>query len=99
MFNWRATWLGERKMLSDRLTPREAKNQNDKRIVKNLWKLLNEADVVIAHNGDRFDLPKINARFLIHQIKPPSHYETIDTLKTARRKFGLTSNKLDYITK
>ena len=61
--------------------------------------ILDEADIIIAHNGDRFDLRKIKARFLSNGIMPPMPYKTIDTLKVARKEFALTSNKQDYITK
>jgi len=70
-------------------------SENDKALVKDLWKLLDEADIVIAQNGDSFDLPKINTRFLIHGLKPPTPYKTIDTLKIARKAFAFDSNKLD----
>lgn len=69
--------------------------ENDKRLLKKLWALLNEADIVVAHNGDSFDLPKINTRFLTHKLPPPSPYKTVDTLKIARKVFAFDSNKLD----
>lgn len=69
--------------------------ENDKALMKELWKTLDRADIVIAHNGDSFDIPKINSRFLVHKINPPSPYKTVDTLKIARKRFGFVSNKLD----
>jgi uncharacterized protein YprB with RNaseH-like and TPR domain len=69
--------------------------ENDKALAKTLWKLLDEADIVIAQNGDGFDVPKINTRFLIHDLQPPSPYKTVDTLKIARKVFAFDSNKLD----
>jgi len=69
--------------------------ESDKALAKTLWKILDEADIVIAHNGDAFDIPKINSRFLIHKLPPPSPYKIIDTLKIARKKFAFDSNKLD----
>lgn len=72
---------------------------NDRELVKELWKLLDEADVVVAHNGDAFDVKKANARFLAHGLKPPAPYTTVDTVKIARRMFLLNSNKLDDIGK
>jgi hypothetical protein len=69
--------------------------ENDKQLVKSLWKLMDAADVIIAHNGDKFDIKKINTRFLTHGLKPPSPYKTVDTLKIARSKFAFDSNKLD----
>ena len=69
--------------------------EDDKPLMKILWKLLDEADIVIAHNGDSFDLPKANTRFLTHKLNPPTPYKTIDTLKIARKVFMFDSNKLD----
>lgn len=96
---WAAKWLFEDKVYSGKLTPKEVLKQDDKRIIKGVWELLNEADIVIAHNGDKFDLPKLNARFIINDLHPPLPYQSIDTLKHIRRQFGFTSNKLDYVNK
>ena len=68
---------------------------NDKALVKHIWELLDQADYVIAHNGDAFDQKKANTRFLKHGYGPPSPYVQIDTLKELRRHFKLASNKLD----
>lgn len=94
---WAAKWLFEDKVYSGKLTSKEAKNQDDSRIIKGIWNLLNEADIVIAHNGQKFDLPKLNSRFIINKLHPPLPYQQIDTLQHIRRQFGFTSNKLDYV--
>lgn len=31
-------------------------------------KLVNQADIVVTHNGDKFDLPKINSRFIVNGL-------------------------------
>lgn len=71
--------------------------ENDKALTKELWKMMNEADIVVAHNGDNFDIKKANARFICHGLEPPAPYKTIDTLKVARRHFKFDSNKLDEL--
>lgn len=68
---------------------------NDKLLVEDLWHVFDEADILIAHNGDRFDIRKANARFLFHGLTPPSPYKTVDTLKAARRYFHFTTNRLN----
>lgn len=68
---------------------------NDYEVTKRLHELFDEADIILAHNGDRFDRRKANARFLFHSLTPPSPYQTIDTLKVARKQFDLSSNRLD----
>lgn len=73
--------------------------EDDKALCKELWKVLDAADIVIAHNGDRFDIRKANARFLVHGLKPPAPYKSIDTLKIARRHFQFDSNKLGDLGK
>ena len=99
MICWSAKWLFGREVLGDCLTSEEAKAQDDRRIVMSLAKLLNEADIVITHNGKKFDLLKINARMLIHRLPPVKPYQNIDTLEVAKKQFGFTSNKLDYLAK
>lgn len=56
--------------------------------------ILDQADIVVAHNGDEFDVKRVNARLLYHGIKPPSPYKTVDTLKVLKKHFHLDSNKL-----
>lgn len=68
---------------------------DDKELVSDLWDLFDEADVIIAHNGDQFDVKKANTRFLMHGFAAPSSYKTIDTKKVAKKYFRFDSNKLD----
>ena len=96
---WAAKWLFEDKVYSGKLKPKEATNQNDKRIIEGIWALVNEADIVIAHNGQKFDMPRLNSRFILNGLQPPLPYQIIDTLLHIRRQFGFTSNKLDYVNK
>lgn len=61
--------------------------------------LLDETDVVMSWNGKRFDLPHLNREFILAGMTPPSPYEQIDLLLTARRQFKFASNKLDHVAK
>ena len=70
---------------------------NDLLLCKALWKIISQADCIIAHNGDRFDIKKINGRFFLNGIQPTTPYITIDTLKVARKFLGLDSNKMGDI--
>lgn len=99
MLTWSAKWLYDDKVISQRLTGKEAKDENDKRIVKGLWDLLDEADIVIAHNGDGFDVPNMNTRFIINGFPPTSPYQTIDTKSVATKQFGFTHNSLNALAK
>lgn len=72
---------------------------NDVELVKKLHSLFSQADIVIAHNGLAFDIKRSNSRFLVHGLRPPRPYKTVDTLKVARRYFGFFGNSLDELAR
>lgn len=87
-------WLGEKK------TYAVGQNQfTEEHLVLRLHQLFTEADVVIAHNGNKFDQRKVNAKFLEYGLEPPMPYKAVDTLLVAKRYFALNSNKLDDLGK
>jgi len=71
---------------------------NDKAIMQELWKLMDEADIICWQNGNAFDRKKINARFIAHGLGAPSQYKMIDTLLLARSNFSFFSNKLQHLS-
>lgn len=78
---------------------RHAKDLTDDRsILRPLWKLLDETDILITQNGAHFDARKLNARFIELKMGKPSNYEHWDTYLCARRVAAFTSNKLEYLT-
>jgi RNase P subunit RPR2 len=97
VISWSAKWLGDSKIMSAVQTKKEAIARDDKRITKKLWSLFDEAEILIAHNGRRFDIKKINTRFYMNDMGVPSSYLVIDTLIEARKNFAFSSNKLDYL--
>lgn len=99
MLAWSAKWLFDDEVISMTLTSNEAKNEDDKRLVKALWDLFNEADIIVAHNGDSFDIPNMNTRFIINDLKPTRPYQTIDTKVIAKRQFGFTHNSLNALAR
>lgn len=74
-------------------------SSNDKQLVKKLWDLMDEADIVIGQNSNSFDNKKANARFIIHGFPPPSPYQAVDTKVLAKAMFGFPSNGLKYLAK
>lgn len=75
----------------------KANKVEDKKLVTEIWKLLDEADLVCAHHGDNFDLKKLNARFIYHGLSAPSFYKSIDTKKAASKYFKFDSNSLNNL--
>lgn len=92
-----AKFLGERKvqyMDQSRVRP----VSNDKALLQALWNFLDECDIVIAHNGKKFDIKKINARLILEGFPPYSPVKIIDTMLEAKKIGAFTSNKLQYLT-
>lgn len=94
---WSAKWLFSSEVISSCVTPKEALAEDDRRICIEMAKLLNEADIVITHNGVAFDMPKLYTRFLQHKLPPVKSLLNIDTCIIAKKQFAFTSNKLDYL--
>ena len=97
MLSWSAKWLLSTETMSDVLTPDEVIEEDDERITKSLWKLIDQADVIVAHNALGFDVGKMNSRFIINGLNPPSSYKVIDTKLIATKEFGFSSDKLDAL--
>jgi hypothetical protein len=100
MLSFAYKWLGENKVHVKALCDYplyEANLENDFFLVKDLHALFDEADILVAHNGDRFDMKRANARFLRYNMKPPSPSKTVDTLTVARTYFNLDSNRLNDV--
>lgn len=72
-------------------------DEEQRSILNRIWLLLDQADFVIAHNGDKFDVPLLNAQFVKHGFSRPSPYKRIDTLKIAKKYFKFPSNALDSL--
>lgn len=97
ILSWSAKWLGKDEIFYQ--DQRKAKNiEDDKKLLKGIWDLLDEADIVITQNGKAFDVKKLNSRFIMNGYEPPSSYQHIDTKQIAKRKFAFTSNRLEYMT-
>lgn len=77
---------------------KEKEISNDKALLEKIWNILDEADVVITHNGRKFDSRKLNARFILNEMNPPSPYKHFDTLSVVRNVADFTSSSLEYLT-
>ena len=71
--------------------------QDDKAMLQDFLVVANQADELVAHYGDRFDLPWFRTRCLFHGLEPLPKYKTVDTKAWASKHFYFNSNKLDYI--
>lgn len=92
-----AKWLGSDDIVYEEARTKSNKPGSDKQLTRKLMRLLDQADVVVAHNGKAFDVKKMKARALKHGIQPPSPYKICDTFLIAKREFKLDRNSLEYI--
>lgn len=70
---------------------------DDLHVIKTLSDMLTDVDLLIAHNGDKFDIKMLNARLMFHGLDPLPPVRTLDTYKEIKKIARLSSNKLDYI--
>lgn len=92
VLSFAAKWLGKPKVefWSDQ-------DGHDEMIL-HAWDWLDQADVLVTYNGDRFDIPHLNREFQLAGLGIPSPYKSVDLFKVAKRKFKFISNKLENIT-
>ena len=93
-------WLGEKKVHClglDDFELYEEDPEDDFALVKHAWDLMDQADVIVGHNGIAFDTKKTKARMIIHGLEPPSPMIEVDTLKLARQHFAFTRNRLNDV--
>lgn len=97
ILSFAAKWYGEEEVFyfdqSD-----EHDVEDDFNLCHVLHDLMSQADATLTQNGRKFDLKKINARFVINGLPPLKPLRVIDTLEIAKREFAFTSNKLEYMT-
>lgn len=78
---------------------REQENpRDDSKLLQELWEILDATDIIIAQNGLRFDMKKINARLVQEGYPPPRPYKVIDTLIESRKIAAFTSHKLEWMS-
>src|SRR5690242_13408889 len=90
---WAAKWVGKPGVLfaSDHHDGHEV-------VVQQAWELIDEADSLVTYNGANFDTKHLNREFLLAGLAPPSPVLQIDLLRTMRKQFRFTSNKLDHVS-
>ena len=99
LLSWSAKWLHNNEIKSKHVSCKEAKERRDKSIIKDLWHLFDKADIIVAHNGKRFDIRKTNVRFLKNGLRPPMPYRIVDTYIESKRAFAFSSHSQDYLSK
>lgn len=83
---------------ADELNPDwDKRRSNDKAIVHQLRRELEQFDVLVAHNGLRFDLPFLRTRLARWNLAPLRDIKLIDPCRISRNKLRMSYNSLDKI--
>lgn len=88
-------WLGEKSVHAITVKDFPGKNiHDDRNLLRQAAKILNEAEGLVAHYGEKFDKPYLQARLLQAGIEPLSENKLTDTCLIARAKLRLSSSRL-----
>lgn len=68
-----------------------------KAMLKELHRLMEEADVIVGWNSKAFDHKHIRREFLEAAMLPPSPSKDLDLMLEVKRNFKFPSYKLDYV--
>ena len=94
---WELASFAYKELGKPKVTCFSRKNMTEKRLVKKLYDMYNSADVLIAHNGDQFDIKKAKAKFIEFGFNPSVLNKSVDTKKIAKSQFAFNSNSLNDI--
>jgi DNA-directed RNA polymerase subunit M/transcription elongation factor TFIIS len=73
--------------------------KDDYYVVKTLRDMLEDVDILVAHNNKAFDWRKYQARLIYHKLPPLPKILLVDTLKEVKSVSAFSSNRLDYLCK
>jgi DNA polymerase elongation subunit (family B) len=82
---------------SDKVIFKSQYHHGKEAMLKEMHKLLDEADVVIGWNSQSFDTKHMMREFLEAGMLPPAPYKDLDLMRVVKSQFRLPSNKLDYV--
>lgn len=89
-----AKWLG-----NDEVEYYSDFHDGHEKMVRQAYRLLDEADIVVSYNGKRFDIPKLKTEMVMLDRKlKPSHFQQVDLYQVVKQEFKFASNKLDFIS-
>jgi len=91
----------ERKIFrADEYEPwKRGERANDEPLLRAMLSWMEDIDIIIAHNGLKFDLPFLRTRAVIHGLPPVNFQKIIDPVQLARQHFRFQGNSLDAISR
>lgn len=87
-----ARWLG-----SDKVIFKSVHHHGKEKMLDELHKIMDQADVLIGWNSQAFDSKHIKREFIENGYLPPSPWKELDLMRVVKGQFKFPSNKLDYV--
>lgn len=87
-----ARWYGEKKTIF-----KSVHHDGKEDMLKEIHRLMDEADALVGWNSASFDVKHLNREFLENRMLPPSPSKDIDLMKIVKSQFRFPSNRLDYV--
>jgi hypothetical protein len=95
--DWQLLCFSYKELGKKKVTVMSRKDYSERQLVKHLRDVIDGADIVIAQNGKKFDIRKLNAKIIGFDFKPPAAPQVVDTLLESRKYFGFTGHSLDEL--
>ena len=73
--------------------------ENEKEMLKDITLVINQADLIVGHNHEKFDMAFIRSRLLCYGLPPFGVISTEDTYRLSAKTFYLNSYSLNYMSK
>jgi uncharacterized protein YprB with RNaseH-like and TPR domain len=71
--------------------------EDESMILVAIHDLMSKADIIVAHNGKKFDFKRLRARFAKFKMAPMGIKRYMDTMIMAKKEFHLTSYALEFV--
>jgi len=72
---------------------------DDKKLCQAAWEILKDADMVITHNGKRFDWRFLQTRLMVHRLPPLPRIIHVDTAAQAKAHLFAFNARLNTLAK
>jgi len=95
-------WLDERRIYCPSIMDYPDWHEDitdDSRLIKDVHKVMNEADMLVSFYGKGFDLKWFNTKFLQHGLDVLPNHPHVDLFYTAKGNLNLSRKSLDNISK
>ena len=90
---WSAKWYGSRRTMFD-----SEFHSDRETMLKGIFDLMDEADVIVGYNSNSFDIPWLEGEFVLAGLGRPSPVTFVDLYRVSKKHMKLVSGKLDFLS-